>query len=145
MERDHLTQFARAGSTFWQKCLRRSVRLYLALNDPRLDGLAVEADLRLIEREMYWYLQQRLPTTTDALQESQAIVEAAQSALLRNECDVAALLAEVPLAQYASAAPAAEPQATGCYYAPTHWWPGHPGWFAPILVRRRAARHRARL
>ncbi|TDN39383.1 hypothetical protein E4631_14960 [Hymenobacter sp. UV11] len=145
MEHDHLIQFARAGSAFWQKCLRRSVRLYLALNDPRLDGLAVEADLRLIEREMHWYLQQRLPATTDALEESQAIVEAAQSALLRNECDVAALLAEVPVAQYASAAPAPEPQATGCYYAPIHWWPGQTGWFMPVLVRRRTVRHRARL
>lgn len=90
-----------AGS-LWQSRLRRSARLYLAMNDPSVQPLQVEARLRLVERKL---LHQLLRAKSGArplastLQGARAIMEAAQTALLKSETEVAALLAELSAAE----------------------------------------------
>jgi hypothetical protein len=81
-------------TALWQFRLRRSVRLYLALDDPSMNPNAVEARLRLVERQLMRHLLHGQPPTLMATAKAQHYVQRAQEALLANEADVRAILAE---------------------------------------------------
>ena len=93
---------ARKAGALWQSRLRRSARLYLAMNEPTVQPLEVEARLRLVERQLLQHLLRAEPGTqplASSMQEAQAIVEAAQTALLKSKAEIAALLSEFSAAQ----------------------------------------------
>jgi hypothetical protein len=109
---------ARANTPFWQRCLRRSVRLYLALGEPDYNQLEVEAALRLIELEMSWYLLGDEHASAFAQAQVQGLLESAQAELLNNRAEIQALLRE-PLGAHYRVPPEqtsflSQVSATGC-------------------------------
>lgn len=111
------TCLARADSPFWQRCLRRSVRLYLALDEPDLDTTALEAGLHLVEQEMAWFLVGATPTSQE-LETARAIIALERDALLSDRVERAALVRDCPVTQYQRLPnQLPNPPATGCWYA----------------------------
>ena len=84
------------ADAIWQHRLRRSVRLHLALHDPNLDTVAVEARLRLVERHLVRHLLRGQPLTLIATAKANRAVQLAQEALLKSELEIAAILEEWP-------------------------------------------------
>jgi hypothetical protein len=80
----------------WQSRLRRSVRLHLALSEPHVDALEAEARLRLVERQLLLHLLHGERPTPLATSKAHFIVQQAQTALLTNLREVAAIRAEWP-------------------------------------------------
>ncbi len=119
----HLGYLVRANTPFWQHCLRRSIRLYLAFDELGYNVLELEAGLQTIELELIWYLLGDEPTTVVNLERAQGVLETAQAELLSNRAEVQTLLNE-PLG-YRYRVPLDETyilslaSATGCWGAPT--------------------------
>lgn len=80
-----------SADTSW---LRRSVRLYLALNDPDVDALMAEARLRLVERHLIGHLLHGQPPTGLALANAQQQLRQAQVALFSSKTELAAIMQE---------------------------------------------------
>ncbi|QKG59274.1 hypothetical protein GKZ68_21585 (plasmid) [Hymenobacter sp. BRD128] len=92
MEPLHYTACARTLSAPWQSLLRQSVRLYLLWREPSRVSTSTEAALRLVESQLVQHLVQGRPASQVALDEANALLEAAQAELLGSEQEVAALL-----------------------------------------------------
>ncbi len=112
------TYFTRASASYWQRWLRRSVRLYLALEEPAYNPLEVEASLQLVEWQLRWHLLGEEPASAEAQAQVLALIESAQAELLHERFEVADLLREplsylyrVPLEQTSYLSRIA---ATGC-------------------------------
>lgn len=73
---------ARARSLFWQRLLRRSVALYLALAHPTAPVRVLERAQRKVERRLLRYLVRHPRRSPDLLREARAVLEQAQVALL---------------------------------------------------------------
>lgn len=80
----------------WQSRLRRSVRLHLALSEPHVDALEAEARLHLVERQLLRHLLHGERPTPLATSKAHFLVQYAQTALLTNQHEVAAIQAEWP-------------------------------------------------
>ena len=109
------TYLTRASAPFWQRCLRRNVRLYLALEEPGIDIRAVEAALRLIEQQMQWVLVGHTPTEEEA-EAAHSIIEREQESLLNDRMELTALRHDISVAQYQLASESLVELATGCCY-----------------------------
>jgi hypothetical protein len=80
----------------WQSRLRRSVRLQLALSEPHVDILEAEARLRLVERQLLLHLLRGERPTPLATSKAHFMVQQAQTVLLTDLREVAAIRAEWP-------------------------------------------------
>lgn len=112
------TYLARANAPYWQRLLRRSVRLYLALEEPAYNPLEVEASLQLVEWQLRWHLLGEEPASAEAQAQVLGFIESAQAELLHERFEIADLLREplsdlyrVPLTQTSYLSRVA---ATGC-------------------------------
>jgi hypothetical protein len=85
--------------TLWQSRLRRSVRLHMALSEPHVDILVAEARLRLVERQLRLQLLRGERLTPLATSKAHFRVQQAQTALLTNLREVAAIRVEWPVAR----------------------------------------------
>lgn len=94
MPENTFTQRSTHETALWQFRLRRSVRLYLALDDSSMNPQAVEARLRLVERQLVRHLLHGQPPTLVATAQAQHYVQLAQETLLASEADVQTILAE---------------------------------------------------
>jgi hypothetical protein len=81
----------------WQSRLRRSVRLQLALSEPHVDALEAEARLQLVERQLLLHLLHGARPTPLATSKAHFMVQQAQTALLTDLREVAAIRAEWPI------------------------------------------------
>ena len=91
--------YARAASARWNRWLRRSVRLYLALDEPSVDTRLVEDQLLLTEWQLMRHIVNgELPThlLTD---QAQSIMQMAQAELLSSEIEVRKLRHEMSAKQ----------------------------------------------
>ncbi|QKG52714.1 hypothetical protein [Hymenobacter sp. BRD67] len=86
-------------SASWQEQLRRSVRLYLALGGPAVNEQELLTHLQRTEQELLDYLLQGAIPTPEERERAQAILDMAQSALLRSEDEVELLLKELAAEQ----------------------------------------------
>jgi hypothetical protein len=91
---------ARANTPFWQRGLRRSIRLYLALEEPGYNEAEVEAGLGLIEQELIWYLLGDAHASEQARAQAQGVLESAQIELLSDRNTVRDLLRTTLDARY---------------------------------------------
>jgi len=97
----------------WQRRLRRSVRLYLALQEPDVDAIMAEARLRLVERHLMWHLLHGQPATLGTYIGAQRQVQLAQEALLLSVVEVAAIRQEWSAEQAIAPVPWVAPLAGG--------------------------------
>lgn len=91
--------FARAGSARWMRWLRRSVRLYLALDEPSVDRRLVKDQLVLVEWQLVRHLVDGDVPTTAVTTQARDIVDMAQADLLGSESEVKALRREMSATQ----------------------------------------------
>ena len=94
--------FARAGSARWMRWLRRSVRLYLALDEPLTNKRLVKDQLVLVEWQLVRHLVDGDVPTTDVTTQARDIVDMAQADLLGTETEVKALRREMSADQAVS-------------------------------------------
>jgi hypothetical protein len=91
--------FARAGNARWLRWLRRSVRLYLALDEPAVDKRMVKDQLVLVEWQLVRHLVDGDMPTTAVTTQARDIVDMAQADLLGSETEVTALRREMTATQ----------------------------------------------
>lgn len=94
--------FARAGSARWMRWLRRSVRLYLALDEPAVDKRMVKDQLVLVEWQLVRHLVDGDEPTPAITTQARDIVDMAQADLLGTESEVKALRREMSATQAVS-------------------------------------------
>lgn len=82
-------------SPLWQRWLRYSVRLYLALGEPGVNVHRAETHLRLAERKLLNDLCQHKHSAPTEPAQARAILEHEQAKLLSCDADVEILLAEL--------------------------------------------------
>lgn len=102
MKSDLLSTFARTESVLWQNLLRRSVRLYVALDEPGSNTLEVDAHLRLIEFQLMRRLLQGDASSPAATAQALAIIESAQVKFLSSQTELSELLGELSAQQAAT-------------------------------------------
>jgi hypothetical protein len=98
MPTSHLLALAQAAGALWQSRLRRSARLFLALGEPGVKPLEIEARLRLVERQLVRHLLRAAPGQRPiavSVAGARTIIEAAQAALLESETEIEQLLQEL--------------------------------------------------
>lgn len=88
----------------WQRQLRQSVRLYLALGSQPVNPAELEALLQSTEQELVDYLLQGRRPSAESVAQARHLVDLAQHRLLNSETDVEQLLSEVMAAGQAQAA-----------------------------------------
>lgn len=91
-----LSSLAPLYSPLWQRWLRYSVRLYLALGEPGTNTRLAEIHLRLAERRLLNELRQHRQPSPEEIIRTRAILEREQATLLGNEVEVVTLLEEFP-------------------------------------------------
>ncbi|GAB3573170.1 hypothetical protein [Hymenobacter daeguensis] len=91
--------FARAGSAHWMRWLRRSVRLYLALDEPLVDKQLVQDQLVLVEWQLVRHLVDGDMPTMAVTTQARDIVDMAQANLLGSETEVSTLRREMSATQ----------------------------------------------
>ncbi|MBO2011574.1 hypothetical protein [Hymenobacter negativus] len=94
--------FARAGSARWRRWLRRSVRLYLAMDEPLVDKQRVKDQLVLVEWQLVRHLVDGDVPTMAVTTQARDIVDMAQANLLGSETEVRALRREMSARQAVS-------------------------------------------
>jgi hypothetical protein len=91
--------YARAASDRWNRWLRRSVRLYLALDEPQVNKRLIEDELLLIQWKLVRHIVDGDAPTRLLTQQAQDIVEMAQAGLLGSEVEVRDLRREMSAEQ----------------------------------------------
>ena len=94
-------------SPLWQRWLRYSVRLYLALGEPGINTRLAEIHLRLAERRLMNELRQHRQPSPAEIARARAILEREQATLLGNETEVVTLLEEISTEEAVQHLPAA--------------------------------------
>jgi hypothetical protein len=94
--------FARASNARWMRWLRRSVRLYLALDEPSVDKRLVKDQLVLVEWQLMRHLVDGDVPTMAVTAQARDIVDMAQADLLGLESEVRALRQEMSATQAVS-------------------------------------------
>ncbi len=79
----------------WQRQLRQSVRLYLALGSQPVNPAELEALLQSTEQELVDYLLQGPRPSAESVAQARHLVDLAQHRLLNSDTDVQQLLSEV--------------------------------------------------
>lgn len=83
------------AASCWQRQLRHSVRLYLALGSQPVNPTELELLLKSTEQELVDYLLQGDRPSAESVAQARHIVDLAQHRLLNSEADVEQLLREV--------------------------------------------------
>lgn len=91
--------YVRAASPRWHRWLRRSVRLYLALDEPQVNIRLVEDQLLLTEWQLVRHIMDGELPTQALTRQARSIVEMAQSDLLACEVEVRSLRCEMSAEQ----------------------------------------------
>ena len=91
--------YARAASARWNRWLRRSVRLYLALEEPSVNVRLIEDQLILTEWQLMRHLVDGELPTPSLTKQAQSIVQMAQANLLSSEVEVQTLRSEMSAEQ----------------------------------------------
>lgn len=91
--------YARAASARWNRWLRRSVRLYLALEEPSVNVRLIEDQLILTEWQLMRHLVDGELPTPSLTKQAQSIVQMAQANLLSSEVEVQTLRREMSAEQ----------------------------------------------
>ena len=84
-----------ATNSTWQRQLRQSVRLYLALGCQPLNAQELETHLQSTEEELVQHLLQSAPPTADAIHHARVVLDMAQNRILQSEEEVQQLLQEL--------------------------------------------------
>jgi hypothetical protein len=94
-----LTPFVRATDAHWHRWLLRSIRLYLALDEPLVDAQQVQDALRLVEWQLVRHLVSEPVPTPTATEQAREIVAMAQANFLSCDCDVVLLCEQMSAEQ----------------------------------------------
>jgi hypothetical protein len=95
----HFRPVVLAASPLWRSWLRRSVRLYLCLDEPGVSQHLVRNALKVLEWQLMNHLLAQQPGSPAATEQARSILSAAQAELLGSAPDVAQLQREMSAQQ----------------------------------------------